>query len=367
MKIPQFLPWVGMDEYKSIENCFEINWITEGPKSKEFNEKLLDLMGAKYGVFAPNGTLAIYLALRSIGIGPGDEVIVPDFTFIGSANAVEMTGAKPVFCDVNSLNFQIDVASAEKKVTANTKAIMPVHIYGTAANMDEVMQFASKHKIEVVEDAAQAIGVHFKGQHAGTFGKVGTFSFFADKTITTGEGGMIVTNDEDVYHQLMYLRNQGRLHRGTFVHPEIGYNFRMTDIQCAIGLRQLEKLPEIIERKQNLKSLYQNGLNGVEEITMFQQEENSDWIPFRVGINCDNAHELMEYMSEKGIEARTYFYPLHRQPCYEYLPEEDRSDSDFPNAIHGYDTGICLPTFPTLKPEEVTYICETIKDFFSGK
>lgn len=366
MKIPQFLPWVGKEEYASIESCFDINWITEGPLAKEFNERLLELTGAKFGVFAPNGTLAIYLALRAVDIGPGDEVIVPDFTFIGSANAVEMTGATPVFCDVNRVNFQIDVASAEKKITPHTKAVMPVHIYGTTADMDSVMAFAKKHNILVVEDAAQAIGVRYKGRHAGTFGKTSTFSFFADKTITTGEGGMIVTDDEKTYDRLLFLRNQGRKHRGTFIHPEMGYNFRMTDIQCAIGLTQLKKLPQIIERKNTLRAVYEENLRGIEEISLFRPEPGADWIPFRVGINAKRAHELMQFMTEKGIESRTYFYPLHRQPCYNYLPESARRDEDFPNAIYGYESGVCLPTFPTLKEEEVKYICSAIRDFYAS-
>ncbi len=183
MKVPQFMPWVGKEEYASMASCFEKNWITEGPKAKEFCEKLLNLTGAKYGVLAPNGTLALYLALRAAGIERGDEVIVPDFTFIATANSVEMAGATPVFCDVNRKNFQIDLTNAEKLITPRTKAIMPVHVYGTVADMDEVMQFASKHKLIIVEDAAQAIGVHYKGKHAGTFGKTGgprSIFFFAN-------------------------------------------------------------------------------------------------------------------------------------------------------------------------------------------
>ena len=256
MKVPQFMPWVGNEEYLSMSSCFEKNWITEGPKAKEFTEKLLALTGAKYGVLAPNGTLALYLALRAAGIKSGDEVIVPDFTFIATANSVEMVGATPVFADVNRKNFQIEISGLEKLITPKTKAIMPVHVYGTVADMDEITKFASKHNLIIVEDAAQAIGVHYKGKHAGTFGKTGAFSFFADKTITTGEGGFIVTDDEKIYDQLLYLRNQGRKDRGSFIHPEIGYNFRMTDIQCAIGLTQLGKFEEIKKRKTIVKEKY---------------------------------------------------------------------------------------------------------------
>ena len=255
MDICQFKPFIGQDEYEAIKDCFDINWITEGPKSKKFVSQLCSFMNVKYGVLAPNGTLALYLALRSLGIKKGDEVIVPDFTFIGSANSIEMTGATPIFCDINDY-LQIDIKSCEKMITCNTKAIMPVHIYGMACNMDEVGALAKKHNLLIIEDAAQAIGVKWNNKHCGTFGNIGCFSFFADKTITTGEGGFICTNDENIYNKLLYLRNQGRIHRGTFVHPEIGYNFRMTDIQSAIGLKQLDKFPIIKKNKLNIFETY---------------------------------------------------------------------------------------------------------------
>lgn len=368
MKVPQFMPWVGKEEYSAMSSCFEKNWITEGPKAKEFTEKLLKLTGAKYGVLAPNGTLALYLALRTAGIERGDEVIVPDFTFIASANSVEMVGAIPIFVDVNRKNFQIDLSNAEKLITPKTKAIMPVHVYGTVADMDEVMKFAAKHKLIVVEDAAQAIGVHYKGKHAGTFGKTGAFSFFADKTITTGEGGLIVTDDEKVYDELLFLRNQGRKDRGSFIHPEIGYNFRMTDIQCAIGLAQLEKFEEIKRRKLIVKEKYLEQLKNIPQIKFFEPEKDAEWIPFRVGILCERAHELMKFMTENEIESRTFFYPLHKQPCFNFLVKNEKNiEERFPNSNYGYEHGVCLPTFPELTIEQVEFTCGTIKRFYEKK
>lgn len=362
MKVPQFSPWIGQEEYKAIADCFEKNWITEGSKTKEFGEKLLQLTGAQFGVFAPNGTLAIYLGLRAMGIGPGDEVLVPDFTFIASATSIEMTGARPVFVDVNRDNFQIDLSGADKLVTEKTKAIMPVHIYGTVADMSAVMAFAKKHNILVIEDAAQAIGVYRDGKHAGTFGTVGIFSFFADKTITTGEGGFVVTDDEKIYDQLLYLRNQGRKERGSFIHPEIGYNFRMTDLQNAVGLVQLKKLEEIKKRKNHILNLYRELLANTPSITFFKPDEGSDWVPFRVGILVDRAQELMDFLKKYEIEPRTFFYPLHRQPALARFGQNN--DANFPNAIFGYEHGICLPTFPSLTDEQIIYICDTIKKFF---
>jgi perosamine synthetase len=365
MKIPQFSPWVGKEEIQAIAKCIKSNWITEGPRSKEFSEKLLALIGSRFGVFAPNGTLALYLALRAVGIKAGDEVLVPDFTFIASATSVEMVGARPVFVDVNRRNFQIDLTNADKLVTEKTKAIMPVHIYGTVCKMDNIMAFAKKHKLKIVEDAAQAIGVHWKGKHAGTFGEVGCFSFFVDKTITTAEGGFVVTNSKKIYDQLLYLRNQGRINRGSFVHPRVGYNFRMTDIQNAMGLVQLAKLGKIKKRKEHILNVYLKNLKDVKGITFFEPEKEAEWIPFRFGILCNNAHKLMSFMSSKGIESRTFFYPLHKQPCFSYLKDEKHKNNDlrFPNSVFGYEHGICLPTFPDLKDNQIKYVCRIIKEF----
>jgi perosamine synthetase len=236
--------------------------------------------------------------------------------------------------------------------------------------MHTVVDFARRNKLLVVEDAAQAIGVHYKGQHAGTFGAAGAFSFFADKTITTAEGGFVVTNNSDTYEKLLYLRNQGRRERGTFVHPEIGYNFRMTDMQCAMGVVQLEKLNEIIDRKQKILELYQDQLHSVSQVRFFEPPASADWVPFRIPVFCEKAHELMEFLLSREIEPRTFFYPLHRQPAFRYLRDDveyphSLEDSLFPQAIAAYDHGVCLPIFPTLSEEQVQYVCSVIKEFYA--
>lgn len=367
MKIPQFQPYLDNSDYESIKSCFDNNWITEGPKSKEFVEKLTKMMGVKYGVLAPNGTLSIYMALRSIGIGPGDEVIVPNFTFIASANAVEMCGAKPVFVDVKE-NLHIDIKKCEKLVSKKTKAIMPVHVYGMACDMDEVLLFAKKYNLKVVEDAAQGIAIKWNGKHVGTFGEVGSFSFFADKTITTGEGGLVVTNDEKIYEKLLYIRNQGRIDRGSFIHPEIGYNFRMTDIQSAIGLSQLNKLNEIIEKKTDILKLYKKKLDS--KITVIEPSKESNHIPFRVCITIPGGSaDLMKFMGQNGIETRTFFYPLSDQPCYSKkgiiskIKNLFKSDNKFKISKKLYNEGVCLPSFVSITEEQITYICEKINEY----
>ena len=363
MEVKQFQPYIGKEEYDLIKDCFSSNWITEGPKAKEFSEKLCKLIGCKYGVFAPNGTLSLYLGLKAIGVKPGDEVIVPDFTFIASANAVEMIGAKPIFADIDLKTLHIDINKCEELITTKTKAIMPVHIYGTSANMDSVMKFANKYNLKVIEDAAQAIGVKWKGKHCGSFGDVGSFSFFADKTITTGEGGFVCTNDKKIYKNLLYLRNQGRIDRGSFKHPEIGYNFRITDIQCAVGLAQLKKLDIIIEKKQNILKIYKDNLKNIKGITILEPINGSNHIPFRVAISFDRKiDEIMKYLSTHNIETRTFFYPIHKQPCYMNCDCVNDKCSDFVNSSYVYEHGLCMPSYPELKKEQIEYVCNKLKD-----
>jgi len=229
-----------------------------------------------------------------------------------------------------------------------------------SANMTQVMEFARTHNLLVIEDAAQAIGVYYNGQHAGSFGDVGCFSFFADKTITTGEVGYVVCRDAATYDRLLHLRNQGRRASGTFMHPQIGYNFRITDLQAAIGLVQLDRLPTIKRCKMNILGQYQAEL---EDMRFLEIEPGSSYVPFRVVLICEKAHELIAYLEEHKVQSRTFFYPLHRQPCFGYMGLDD---SQFPNAVYGFEHGLCLPVFPTLWSAQVEYICDRIKEFYHG-
>jgi perosamine synthetase len=372
MTVPQFAPFIDREEFLAMEDCFTGNWITEGPKAEEFIARLKALLDVKYAVLAPNGTLAIYLALRALGIERGDEVIVPDFTFIAAANAVEMAGAIPIFVDVREGTLQIDISKCARLLTPKTVAIMPVPVFGSTPDYDEIMAFAKQHGLLVIEDACESLGVKFNGQSAGTFGDAGCYSFFADKTLTTGEGGLVVTNREDIHQKLLFLRNQGRLNRGSYVHPEIGYNFRMTDFQCAIGLVQLAKFDRIVERKVEIAEHYRGRFANTAEVRLTGVEPRSTYIPFRVTILAERARELMEFLGGRGVQTRSFFYPLHKQPCFESLkryphPTLDFDDSQFPIAIHAYEHGVCLPTFATLTPEQIEYVCDQIEAFYARR
>lgn len=361
MHIPQFRSFVDKSDYDFIAPVFENNYIAEGPFSREFHKELLELIGSPYGVFACNGTLAIYLALKALGVGPGDEMIVQNVTFIASANAVEMVGASPVFADVKAFDdMTIDLDKIE--LTSKTKGIVVAHLWGTAcSNIEDVRQFCDDNNLLLVEDASQTIGLTNGQTHLGAIGDVGTYSFYADKTITTAEGGFIVTPHEEVYNKMVYLRNQGRVKSGTFVHPEIGYNFRITDMQAALGLCQLRKLDLIKKEKQTIYQLYQKYLGGHDKVKFLKVREDYEHIPFRVVVYVDDAQKTMHYMSDKGIEPRSVFYPLHQQPCYEHLG----FNQGFDNSVECFHRGICLPTWIGLTEEQIEYTSKALLESLS--
>jgi perosamine synthetase len=375
MKVVQFKPFFGKEELRAVKDVFKSGWFTEGPKSEEFVKELCALIGNPYGSLAPNGTLALYMGFRVLkelyNYSPGDGVLVPDFTFIASAGAALMADLTPHFVDINPETFQIDIASCERVIADNKKirAILPVHLFGLAANMDEVMSFAEKHGLDVIEDACQALGITWKGKPCGSFGKVGCFSFFADKSISSGgEGGFVTTANQEIADKFSYLRNQGRFCRSTFVHPELGVNFRMNDIQSAIGLAQLKKLPIIVQRKLAILDYYRSQLSEVEQVKILTNSPNSNFIPFRVCITIPgHQQDLSDYMNARGVEARTFFYPLHKQPCYSYLKDKgvDLRDELFPNTINAFEHGLCLPSYVQLSKVKIKYVCDTIKEYFN--
>jgi len=346
-----------MSDYEYLRRVFEERYIAEGRFAQEFQAQLLQIIGAPYGCLASNGTVALYLALKALGIGPGDEVIVQNITFIASANAVHMTGATPRFSDVKGFNdLTLDLGRVE--LTPRTKALMACHLFGTAcSNIEEIRSYCAEHGLLLIEDAAQALGIkHKRGAHCGTFGTAGTFSFYADKTITTAEGGFVVTGEKEAYERMIYLRNQGRKSSGTFVHPEIGYNFRLNNILACLGLSQLSKLEHISGRKQKIHELYRSFLGDAVDYLVIRSDFT--YIPFRVVIFVPNAAAVMDYMKERGIEPRSMFYPLHRQPCYADL---GYNDDGFEHSRACFDRGICLPTWVGLTEEQVRYVSETLK------
>lgn len=370
--VPQVRPWLDEAELSQVAAVLRSGWITEGPRAQEFTARLDALIGVPHGVLAPNGTLALTLGLLALGVGPGDEVLLPDITFIGSATAVILAGATPIWVDVDRDQFQIDLERAAALLSPRTRAIMPVHLFGTACAMDAVLGFARHHGLAVIEDAAQGIGVRWRGQPVGSFGDVGCFSFFADKTITTGEGGYVACSDPAIHERLLRLRNQGRPERGTFIHPALGFNFRVTDLQCAVGLAQLDRLDRILARKAVLHRRYRENLAGLDALRILGAAPGANLVPFRCVLIAERAGALMRHLADGGIQTRSFFYPLHRQPGLKDwaarlgLPARLFDDDAYPNAVFGWDHGVCLPVYPTLGLDEVDRICDLIAGFYRG-
>ena len=355
MKIPQVN--VDLQKYSfSVKKCVDSNWVSEGPISQEFVNVVKSITGTEFGVLAPNGTLAEYLALQACGIGSGDEVIVPNTTFIATATAVIMAGATPVFVDVGD-DLQIDPDRVRKSITEKTKAVIPVHLFGNAADVEAIRGVIGNRDILIIEDACQALGVESASGPCGSLGDVSFFSFFADKVITTGEGGYIGTNLEWVYDNLLLLRNQGRKESGSFIHPSIGYNFRMTDLQTSLGLAQLEHRKDIFQSRRNVYKTYESFLpDGIVALPISEQS-----IPFRIVIKSKTktAAEVMDILETHGIEPRSCFFPLHRQPCFKDFVYTDK---EFPNSISAFHSYVCLPTYPSLTTAQIQYICKALQD-----
>lgn len=357
--IPQIEPWIDEAELKELAEVIKSTWITESKKTEEFENGIKKLTGAKYALSFCNGTVALYAAQKALGIGAGDEVIVPDFTFIATSNSAIMAGAKPVMVDVDRKTFNMDAGKLEAAITPRTKAIMPVHIYAQAADMEAIMKVAKKHSLPVIEDAAQGVGVYFNSKHVGTFGDIGMLSFYGNKTITTGEGGMLITNDEKLYKKCWQLKNHGREVKGTFIHPHIGFNFGFTEMQAAVGVAQLKKLPKILERKKAINDMYRELLKDVKEAEFTHIDERGKPAHWFTSILVDDVEGLAEHLKKNEIQTRRFFYPLHVQPCYKGAVK-----GSFPNSEWAYSHGLSLPSGVLLKDEQIAFVAEKIREFY---
>lgn len=362
MRIPVYQPSLTGNEKKYVNDCIDTSWISSKGKYNDlFSEKFADYVGVKYATTVANGTLALHLALLALGIGKGDEVIVPSFTYIASANAVKYTGAEVVFADSLEDSWQIDPTDVERKITKNTKAIMPVHLYGHPCDMDSILEIAKKYRVFVIEDCAEAIGSEYKGKKVGSFGDIAAFSFFGNKTITCGEGGMVITNNKTLYERATHIKGQGLAAHREYWHDIIGYNYRMTNVAAAIGLAQLEQVEKFIDRKIEIANLYSNELEGL-PLSFHRPIGDVKHTYWMVSISCNNIDDreaLRDYLREKGIETRPTFYPAHTMPVY-----DDKYQS-LPVAEKLGWSGMNLPSYPGLKDEEVRYICNSIKEYFN--
>ena len=349
-------PDLGEDELAEVGDTVRRDWLTEGPHAERFLAKIQSDTGARHAVLAPNGTLGLFLALLALDLPRGSEILVPSFTFFASASAAVFAGLRPVFVDADPQTFNFDVDSLESLVTDQTTAIMPVGVYGHTPPMDRVMDIAGRYGLKVLEDAAQLYGVTYRGRHAGTFGAAGVISFFADKTVTTGEGGVVLTDDDALYSRLRLLRNQGREHSGTFVHESLGMNFRVTDMQCAVGNVQLQKLPEIVARKRHNYARYVAGLADVDGVRLQTVQDGSTFVPFRFAMLTARKAEVAAALETAGIQTRGFFFPLHLQPSLQKY-----AGGSLPVSEELYAKGLCLPVHTGLSDADIDEICGVIR------
>lgn len=362
-------PVFNGNEKKYLIECIDTGWVSaNGRFIKEFEEKFAEYCGCKYAISCSNGTVSLHTILLGLGIGPGDEVIMPTLTYIATANAVRYCGATPVFVDSDAETFNIAPAEIEKKITENTKAIMPVHLYGLPADMDAICKIADKHNLVVIEDAAEAHGAEYNGKKVGSIGKVASFSFFGNKIITCGEGGMITTNDKALYEKMKLLKSQGVSAKKRYWHDIVGYNYRMTNMQAAVGLGQLENIDWHLKQRKRIADLYKKYLLDIPEYVSLQAEpENCRHVFWMSNIVLTDKvsksrDQVMAEMEDREIEMRPIFYPMHIIPPY-----YDES-VDCPAAEKIAARGISLPSHALLTEIDIEYICDSLKDIiFEGK
>ena len=365
--IPVCEPELGKEELKNVIDCIKTKMISgsAGKYIEEFEEKFSKYCEAKYGVATTSGTTALHLAIESLGIRNGDEVITPTFTNAATAFAIIYSGAKPVLVDCEPKTWNIDINQIEEKITNNTKAILPVHIYGHPCDMDPISNIAEDRNLFIIEDAAEAHGAEYKGKKVGGLGDIGCFSFYANKIITTGEGGMIVTNDKEVAEKAKLLRNLAFSKERRFLHDYLGFNYRMTNIQAAIGLAQLAKINKFIRKKRYIANTYNFLLKNVSGITLPPEmpwAKNVFWmysilVEDEFGISRD---ELMKKLEKKGIETRTFFIPMNQQPVFQKMGLF--KGEGYPVAESLSEKGLYLPSGSGLKKEQIKFICGSIKD-----
>jgi perosamine synthetase len=362
--IPVCEPTLGGNEIEYVLDCLETNWISSAGKYIPlFEELFARKCDAAHGVACMNGTVALHLALATLGIGPGDEVIIPTFTMIATANAVSYTGARPVLIDSEMQTWNMDVSQLADKITQRTKAIMPMHTYGHPVDMDPLLELADKHGLYVAEDAAEAHGAAYKGRKTGSLGHAGCFSFYANKIITTGEGGMVTTNDAEIARLARNLRDHAFSHERHFWHKYRGYNYRMTNLQAAIGLAQTERFEEFVQARRDHARQYNALLKDVSGLVTPPEAEwatNVYWmysilLQDEFGISRD---ELRTRLARRGIETRTFFIPIHLQPIYYEAHKGER----YPVSEELCKRGLYLPSASSLTPEEIVFICEAVKD-----
>jgi perosamine synthetase len=369
--IPVSTPSLSTEDVDAVAQAIEEGWISsEGPQVREFEAKFSDAIGVKNGVAVASGTAALDIGFEALGIGPGDEVILPSFTIVSCLNQILRSGATPVFVDSMPDTWNLDHQAVESAITARTKAIVVVHIYGLPADIDHIKKLALARDIALIEDSAEAHGQHLDGSPLGSFGTLSTFSFYSNKLITTGEGGMLLTDDDEIAARARELRNLSFNPEQRFVHTTIGWNYRLTAMQAALGLSQLGRMNQLLAHKQEIGRHYHELLQDVEELTLplpsYRGSDNVYWV-FGVVLASDSplsAREIMESLRRRGIGTRPFFFPLHQQPVLEDFGIS-RQDS-LPISEWLGKQGFYIPNGADSTPETREYVAEQIREIVAS-
>lgn len=368
--IPVNEPILNGKEKEYLIKCIESGWISsEGPLIKEFEEKFAARVGRKFAIAVCNGTAAIDAAIEALELSEGDEVILPSFTIISCIAQLVRSRIKPILVDSDPITWNMDVGQIEPKINDKTKAIMIVHIYGLPVDVEPVLELARRYNLKVIEDAAEMHGQTYRGQPCGSFGDISTFSFYPNKHITTGEGGMIVTDSYVFAERCRSLRNLCFQQEKRFVHERLGWNLRMTSLQAALGLAQLERLDEFVARKREIGALYATNLEGIEEIQIpLQRTEYADNIYWVNGVVINintgiSAAQAMQYLADKGIGTRPFFYPMHKQPVFQKLGLFE--GEVYPISEYLSQQGFYLPSGMAVTEAQISHVCDVFKGFMS--
>ena len=354
--IPIYRPTIGDAEKSYVREALDSTWISsKGAFLDRFEREFAAFVGAEHGVGTANGTVSLHLAFATLGIGPGDEVIVPTFSYIASVNAIRYTGATPVFVDSDPVTWNLDPALVEAAITPYTRAIEVVHLYGHPADVDPIVELARQRALAVVEDAAEAHGARYKGRPVGSLGTMGSFSFFGNKIITTGEGGMLVTSDDPLAETARHLRGQGVSPTRTYWHDVVGFNYRMTNVAAAIGCAQLERVEETLRAKREIAAWYRERLHDVRGVELQREADWATPVHWMNSILVDPAirDDLIAALASKGIETRPFFYPAHTLPMY-------ATGGSFPVAERLGASGINLPSWPGLSEGQVDEVSAAV-------
>ena len=367
-KIPVSGPWITQKEIDYVADAVNNAWYESANIYHDrFEKAFADYLGVKYAMALPSCTSALHLSLLALGVGPGDEVIVSDVTWIASAAPIIYVGATPVFADMDEKNWCMSVGSFEECITPKTKAVIPVDLYGGVPDWDRFLEIARRYNIAVIEDAAEALGSEYKGKKAGAFGITGAFSFHGSKTLTTGEGGMLVTDNGEIFDRVLFLRDHGRKPGDViFFNAEVGYKYKMSSMQAALGLAQIERVDELVERKRKIFKWYKKGLDAIEGITLNNEPEgtkNSYWMVSiilnpRFGIKKE---ELFYQMNEQGISCRPFFFPLSTIPAFYETEEAKKARHKNLVSYEISPFGVNLPCGMNMDKEKVNYVCNTLK------